>query len=196
MTDALAILDRKKALRVRALVARAQAAAGGGGAAASALAARVAALAIPAGSVVAGYWPLGDEIDPLPLMEALAQGGCRLALPVVTGPDEALEFRSWEPGAALEEGSHGTRHPLPSAATVVPTVVLVPLLAFDARGFRLGYGGGYYDRTLAPLREAGGVVAIGLAYAAQQVPDLPVEGWDQRLDRIVTERGVIEVELG
>ena len=151
-------------------------------------------LGIASGAVVAGYWPLGDEIDPRPLMLALAGQGCRLALPVVTGRGEALAFRAWMAGDALEDGGHGTRHPLARAASLRPAVVLTPLLAFDRKGFRLGYGGGYYDRTLAQLRESGGVVAIGLGFAAQEVAVLPVEPWDQPLDMIATECGVIAVE--
>lgn len=159
-----------------------------------ALATLAPALGIAPGAVVAGYWPLGDEIDPLPLMAELARSGCRLALPAVVAAASPLEFRSWSLGTPLELGPHRTRHPPASAGQVVPDVVLVPLLAFDSRGFRLGYGGGYYDRTLAGLRAAGGFRAIGLAFAAQKIARVPDDGWDQALDMIVTEGGVVTLE--
>ncbi|MGF1461971.1 MAG: 5-formyltetrahydrofolate cyclo-ligase [Maricaulaceae bacterium] len=125
------------------------------------------------GRVVAGYWPLGSEIDPRPLMAALADRGARLALPVVAAAQAPLVFRDWSPGTALEPGPNGTHHPPPSAAQVRPDWVLVPLLGFDSRGVRLGYGGGYYDRTLAALRSEGAVTAVGLAYAGQAVARAP-----------------------
>jgi 5-formyltetrahydrofolate cyclo-ligase len=147
-----------------------------------------------AGAMVAGYWPIGDEIDPLPLMERLAARGSALALPVVAAAGHALDFRAWRPGAPLEAGPHGTRHPPPAAAAAVPAIVLVPLLAFDRRGFRLGRGGGYYDRTLERLRANAQILAIGLAYAAQEVSEVPRDGRDQRLDRVLTEAGWIGLE--
>ena len=180
-------------LRRQAARQRAEAAARSGSAA-TALAEQAAALDLATGTVVAGYWPLGDEIDPRPLMAALAKTGCVLALPVVMGREEVLVFRAWTPGGELEAGGHGTRHPLAQAAVLRPRVVLTPLLAFDRKGFRLGYGGGYYDRTLAELRRTGEVSAIGLGFAAQEVAALPSEPWDQTLDMILTECGVIAVE--
>ena len=137
---------------------------------------------------IAGYWPMREEIDPLPLLDRLAQRGHALALPVVTVRDAPLTFRRWTSGDALEAGAFGTRHPATTAATVVPTVVLVPLLAFDDAGHRLGYGGGHYDRTLQQLRSEGVVIAVGLAYEAQGVHELPVHEADQRLDWVVTEQ--------
>ncbi|KIL97014.1 5-formyltetrahydrofolate cyclo-ligase [Paramagnetospirillum magnetotacticum MS-1] len=140
--------------------------------------------------VVAGYWPLKGEMDPLPLMEALAAEGHLLALPAVTETGGTLEFRPWTPGEVLEPGPHGTRHPS-AASPIVPQALLVPLLAFDRRGFRLGYGGGYYDRTLSDLRRRGAVPAIGLAFAAQEVERVPTDPWDIALDLVATELGVI-----
>ncbi|RAU22189.1 5-formyltetrahydrofolate cyclo-ligase [Paramagnetospirillum kuznetsovii] len=193
MTDSpKTTLDPKTRLRAAATAKRAEAARLLGPAAAEALAAL--ALGIPAGAVVAGYWPLDTEIDPRPLMTSLAASGYELALPVVVGRDRPLAFRAWSPGDELEAGPHGTRHPPAGAAVLRPSVVLTPLLAFDAKGFRLGYGGGYYDRTLALLRSDGQVMAIGLAYSAQRVDAVPAEAWDQKLDKIATELGVIAVE--
>ncbi|MBI3444263.1 MAG: 5-formyltetrahydrofolate cyclo-ligase [Magnetospirillum sp.] len=181
----------KKTLRAAAASIRREAFQSHGLNASLALAALAPVLDIPARAVVAGYWPLGDEIDPLPLLRDLAGRGCILALPVVTETGQPLDFRQWNLDEGLEPGPHGTRHPLAPAPSVIPSVVLVPLLAFDLRGFRLGYGGGYYDRTLARLRQGGGVAAIGLAFAAQEVEEVPAGPWDQRLDRIATEQGMI-----
>jgi 5-formyltetrahydrofolate cyclo-ligase len=184
----------KKAARAHAVAVRAEANRRLGDGAAEALAVSADALGVAAGTVVAGYWPMGDEIDPRPLMLELAKRGCRLALPVVTARGQALEFRTWAPGDELEPGPFGTVHPLASAPHAVPTVLLVPLLAFDRLGFRLGYGGGFYDRTLVSLRAASHLTAIGVAYAAQEVPSVPRDKHDQRLDRVVTEAGVIALE--
>lgn len=162
-----------------------------GPAAGLALAGQATGLGLPAGAVVAGYWPLEGEIDPVPLMESLAARGHVLVLPAVTETGGILEFRRWTPGEALEDGPHGTRHPA-TAPALAPNALLVPLLAFDRRGFRLGYGGGYYDRTLAGLRRDGEVFAVGLAFAAQEVERVPTDPWDIALDRIATEQGVIE----
>lgn len=151
-------------------------------------------LGIGAGSVVAGYWPMGDEIDPRPLMTALTAMDCILALPVVVGRAAPLSFRRWAEGEMLEAGAHGTAHPPATAPEVVPAVVLVPLLGFDRRGFRLGYGGGYYDRTLERLRANAQIKAVGLAFAAQEMAEVPRDGHDQRLDGILTELGLIKPE--
>lgn len=141
------------------------------------------------GSVVAGYMAIGDEADPAPLLGILAQHGCQLALPCVTGPGVALTFRSWGPGEPLTPGAYKIPEPK-NGADLVPDFVLVPLLAFTPDGHRLGYGGGYYDRTLAALRvQKPEILAIGLAFAAQEVTHLPVDPDDQPLDWIVTERG-------
>ena len=145
-----------------------------------------AALAPYAGATLAGYWPMRGEADPLAAMAA-HQGP--LCLPVVTGRAVPLVFRRWD-GGPLTPGPFGTSHPPETAPEVVPQVLIVPMLAFDARLNRLGYGGGYYDRTLAGLRAAGPVVAIGLAWAVQQVAELPVEPTDQPLDVMVTDRDV------
>lgn len=148
------------------------------------------------GTVVSGYWPMGDEADVRPLLAWLAEIGCATALPVVRERAQALEFRLWRPGEALEPGDHGTLHPAADAPAVTPSLVLVPLLAFDGRGHRLGYGGGYYDRTLEALRAAGPIIAVGVAYACQQIEAVPSDGHDQRLDWVATETGVMRLGEG
>lgn len=190
MTDATLPSADKTSMRAAARRTRRAAALSHGPAAALALAGLAEALGLPQGGVVAGYWPLEGEIDPLPLMEALASQGYALALPAVTETGGILEFRRWSPGDGLEAGPHGTSHPA-DGPPVTPAALLVPLLAFDRRGFRLGYGGGYYDRTLGDLRRGGALLAIGLAFAAQEVGCVPTDPWDIPLDMIATEQGVI-----
>lgn len=151
-------------------------------------------LACHPGQVVAGYWPMGDEIDPRPLLDALAGRGVVVVLPVVTARAQPLLFRQWDAGDPLEAGLHGTVHPRAEAPERAPDLLLVPLLAFDAQGFRLGYGGGYYDRTLAGLRARAHVTTVGLAFAAQQVQAVPRDHHDQRLDMILTENGLLKPE--
>ena len=138
-----------------------------------------------------GYAPIGNEMDVFPLLTALAAAGHPCALPVVTGAKTPLIFRQWEPGAPLTEAAFGVAVPAASSPEIVPAVVLVPMLAFDAKCRRIGYGAGYYDRTLAELRAGGPVLAIGIAYADQQVEEIPVDKFDQSLDMIVTERSIL-----
>lgn len=149
------------------------------------------------GRVLAGYMPMRTEIDCLPAMAAhvaAGQGG-RVCVPVIPGPAQALHFHEWTPGARMVAGAFGALIP-EGGAELVPSVLIVPLLAFDRRGFRLGYGGGFYDRTLERLRARGPVTAVGFAFAAQEVAEVPTEPTDQRLDLIVTEAGIIRPEAG
>ena len=139
---------------------------------------------------VAGYWPIRTEIDPRPVMEALSEQGVELCLPEVVARAAPLRFRRWRPGAALAPAGFGLSVPR-DAPEVTPRVLIVPLLAFDAERFRLGYGGGHYDRTLALLRAGGPLRAVGFAYAAQQVAAVPREATDARLDVITTEAGSV-----
>ncbi len=144
----------------------------------------------PAGAVVAGFWPMGPEIDLRPLLHALHARGQPLALPVTPRRGLPLRFRRWAPGEPLAHGPMGTRQP-EAGEEVAPDWLLVPLLAFDRAGRRLGYGGGYYDRTLAALP---GAVAVGVAYAVQEVPDppgVPAGPMDARLPRVATEAGLV-----
>jgi 5-formyltetrahydrofolate cyclo-ligase len=146
----------------------------------------------PAGTVVSAFWPMAGELDLRPLLEALHARGCVCGLPVVVGRNVPLVFRSWEPGVALVTSRFGIAEPAPDRPAVRPRHALVPLLAFDDDGYRLGYGGGFYDRTLALLRGdgAGPLVAIGVGLEAQRRPALPREPFDERLDWLVTEGAV------
>ncbi len=140
------------------------------------------------GTAVSGYWPVGDELDCRPLLHRLVAAGCVVGLPVVVARRSPLAFRAWTPGAAMAAGVLAIPVPAGPVAAVVPSVLIVPLLAFDGSGHRLGYGGGYYDRTLAGLRASGGpVTAVGYGFAAQEVAAVPHGDTDQRLDWIVTE---------
>jgi 5-formyltetrahydrofolate cyclo-ligase len=143
-------------------------------------------LAGQGGKVLSGYMPMRTEIDPLP---AMAAHRGPVGVPVIQGKGLPLRFREWTPGCRMVEGTFKALVP-EEGAWVEPEVLIVPLLAFDARGYRLGYGGGFYDRTLEGLRAKGPVLAVGFAFAAQEVAELPVEPTDQRLDAVVTERGV------
>ncbi len=130
---------------------------------------------------------MGDEADPRALARALAARGCRLALPVVVRPKAPLYFRAWREGDGLTVHAFGMHEPAATAPQLVPDLLLVPLLAFDARGHRLGYGGGFYDRTLASLAAK---LAVGVAFAGQETDALPDQPHDHPLDMVVTETGV------
>jgi 5-formyltetrahydrofolate cyclo-ligase len=147
-------------------------------------------LPIPKGAIVAGYWPLKDEADPRLLMHAVAQRGHKLALPVVDADARTLSFHEWKEGDPTSLNDYGIVEPLAADDPVEPGVILVPLLAFDASGHRLGYGGGYYDRTLERMR----IRAIGIAYAGQEVKELPRGQHDRPLNMILTERGLRRFE--
>jgi 5-formyltetrahydrofolate cyclo-ligase len=141
------------------------------------------------GAPMAGYMPIRTEVDPLPAMAALAAFG-PVGVPVIQGPNQALKFRQWTPGCAMIPGPYGAQVP-EKGVWITPRVVIAPLLAFDRKGGRLGYGGGFYDRTLEALRAAGEITAFGLAFAAQEAEALPLEPTDQPLDAIITDQGVI-----
>ena len=142
------------------------------------------------GAIVSGYWPMRDEADPRALMTALGTKGHPLALPRIAARGAPLQFHRWKMGDAMVVASFGMSEPLPDAERLTPSVLLVPLLAFDADGHRLGYGGGYYDRTLQALRAAAKIVAVGIAYGGLEVAELPHLEHDQKMDLVVTERGV------
>lgn len=146
------------------------------------------------GAFVSGYCAMRSELDPLPLMERLAAAGHPLALPVTPPKGNPLVFRCWKPGAELVEGGFGVCVPDKEAAEVEPDVLLVPLLAFDPEGYRLGYGAGFYDRTLAGLRARKSVTAIGIAYDEQEVENVPHDDYDQRLDWVLMPSGPLRIE--
>ncbi|HTC06908.1 MAG TPA: 5-formyltetrahydrofolate cyclo-ligase [Xanthobacteraceae bacterium] len=183
----------KAELRVAAQVLRDALSAEERKAAAEAIAARKFPLAIAPGTIVSGFMPLKSEINPLPLLQKLAEAGARLALPAIAGRGKPLIMRAWELGAPLDRGQWGIREPKPDAPEVEPDILLVPLLAFDRAGFRIGYGAGYYDMTIHRLRALKPVIAVGIAFAAQEVPKIPTTPRDQRLDLVLTEREVIDL---
>jgi 5-formyltetrahydrofolate cyclo-ligase len=178
----LALAERKAALRAEMLGLRA----GWDAALGARLSAHVlAAEIVPKSAVVAGFWPMPGEIDILPLLHGLHARGHKLCLPETTKMGTALIFRAWAPGAEMLAGRFGTHHP--NGAEIAPDFLLMPLLAFDAAGHRLGYGGGYYDRTLEKLPSA---FRLGCAFAAQQVAHVPVEATDLHLHAVATETGI------
>jgi 5-formyltetrahydrofolate cyclo-ligase len=161
--------------------------------AAETIAARTFPVAVKPGTIVAGFMPMKSELNPLPLMRKLAAAGARLALPAVAGRGKPLIMRAWAFGAPLAAGVWGIREPEPSAPAVAPEIVIVPLLAFDRSGHRIGYGAGYYDLTIAALRATQAVVAIGVAFAAQEIVAVPATPHDAPLDLVLTEREVIDL---
>ncbi len=165
-------------------------------AAADAIAARAFPLAITPGAIVSGFMPMRSEINPLPLMQKLSEAGAQLALPAVAGRGKPLVMRAWAWGEPLDRGQWGIREPKPEATELEPDILLVPLLAFDRTGHRIGYGAGYYDMTIARLRAIKPVTAIGVAFAAQEVAKVPATERDARLDLVLTERETIDLRGG
>jgi 5-formyltetrahydrofolate cyclo-ligase len=145
-----------------------------------------------AGLIVSGFLPLKSEINPVPLLRKLADAGARLALPVVAGKGKPLIMRAYAFGDTLAAGVWGIREPKVEAPAVDPDILLVPLLAFDRRGHRIGYGAGYYDMTIHALRAKKSIVAVGIAFAAQEIAEVPTTPRDARLDLVLTEREVID----
>ncbi|WP_109466469.1 5-formyltetrahydrofolate cyclo-ligase [Albibacillus kandeliae] len=178
--------DIKAAARTAAFARRKAAHAAAGGAGAAHLSEILAGYR---GVALAGYLPIRTEIDPLPAMEEAAAHG-PVGVPVIRAAGQPLVFSRWEPGAALVPGPFGAHVPA-EEVLVEPEILIVPLVAFDARGGRLGYGGGFYDRTLQGLRARRAVLAIGFAYDAQEAEALPLEETDQPLDMIVTESRIL-----
>ena len=188
----LGVLDQKSIVRESMLSLRKSIDAGQAADAAS----RVVALALSlieryGPRVVSGYVPMRDELDCLPLLSAIAEQGIATVAPVMVAKGERLIFRLWRPGDPLVPAAFGVSEPSSSAPRLEPDLLFVPLAAFDAEGFRLGYGGGFYDRTLAALRALKPVAAIGLAYDEQRVDQVPREPTDARLDAILTPYGLL-----
>jgi 5-formyltetrahydrofolate cyclo-ligase len=182
----------KKDLRVATLAKRDALPAPERAAAADTIAARMFPVPIPADAVVSGYSPMKSELNPVPLMRMLADLGAQLALPVVAGRGKPLIMRAWTFGAPLSLGVWGIREPTADAPEVFPDIMLVPLATFDRAGHRIGYGAGYYDMTIARIRAMKPVIAIGLAFAAQEADKVPAEPHDALLDLVLTEKDVID----
>ena len=151
-------------------------------------------IALPLDATVSAYAAIGDEADPAPLLQALRARGYKIALPRVAGRGKPLEFHGYEPGSSLVPGGFGLSEPARDWPKAEPDILIVPLLAFDARGYRIGYGAGFYDRTLAKLRAARAVLAIGFAFAGQEFETVPYDQNDQRLNWVVTENGAREFQ--
>jgi 5-formyltetrahydrofolate cyclo-ligase len=186
------IEQAKAALRREAVARRDALPADMRAAAAQAIATRPFPVAIPPGGIVSGFMPLKSEINPIPLLRNLAEAGARLALPAVAGKGKPLIMRAFAFGETLASGVWGIREPKPDAPQVDPDILIVPLLAFDRRGHRIGYGAGYYDMTITALRATKPIVAVGVAFAIQEIADVPNTPRDARLDLVLTENEVID----
>jgi 5-formyltetrahydrofolate cyclo-ligase len=184
--------DTKPVLRAEALARRDALPAQARAAAAQEVAARPLPVPVRPGMVVSGFSPMRSEFNPVPLMRRFADAGAALALPVVAGRGRPLIMRAWAFGEPLVAGVWGIRQPPPEAPEVLPDLLLVPLAAFDRAGHRIGYGAGYYDMTINRLRSMKDVVAIGVAFAAQEIPRVPATPRDAALDLVLTEREVID----
>ncbi|HVX99803.1 MAG TPA: 5-formyltetrahydrofolate cyclo-ligase [Pseudorhodoplanes sp.] len=164
--------------------------------AAAAVAGRPLPVAVNAGMIVSGYSPIRSEINPIPLLRKFADAGAQLALPAVQGPGKPLTMRTWSFGGPLVAGVWDIKEPPPQAPEVFPDVMIVPLAAFDRSGHRIGYGAGYYDMTIARIRSMKPVVAIGLAFAAQEIARVPATPFDAQLDLVLTEKEEIDFRKG
>jgi 5-formyltetrahydrofolate cyclo-ligase len=193
VSEALSIDQRKVTVRRESVARRDAIPPAERAKAAERIAARPFPVAIAPGAIVSGFSPLKSEINPVPLMRKLADAGARLALPVVAGRGKPLIMRAWAFGEPLDRGVWGIREPKAEAPEVAPDILLVPLLAFDRQGRRLGYGAGYYDMTIAKLRAMKAVLAVGIAYAAQEIDAVPVTPRDARLDLVLTEHETIDL---
>jgi 5-formyltetrahydrofolate cyclo-ligase len=182
----------KSNLRAAALAARDALTVEQRAAAAHAVAERGLPIEITRGAVVSGYSPIRSEIDPVPLMRKLAGQGAQLALPAVMARGKSLAFRAWSAGDRLMLGPLGILEPSPAATELIPDIMLVPLAAFDRAGHRIGYGAGHYDYTLAHLRKLKHIIAVGLAFAAQEIVAVPALPHDVALDCVLTETEVLD----
>jgi 5-formyltetrahydrofolate cyclo-ligase len=192
MPDVIEIQNQKPALRAAALTLRDALPAAERQAAAETIAARPFPVAVKPGVIVSGFMPMKTEINPVPLLRKLSDAGAQLALPAIAGRGKALIMRAWSFDAPLKSGQWGIREPMPEAPEVAPDIVIVPLAAFDRTGHRIGYGAGYYDMTINALRAKKKVIAIGIAFAAQEISRVPATERDARLDLVLTEREAID----
>jgi 5-formyltetrahydrofolate cyclo-ligase len=186
--------DEKRAERTRALARRARHALHGKDAALRLAEHGLGFLPAASGAIVSGFSAIRDEIDAGALLQRLAGEGFRLALPVMQGKGKPLLFRAWAPGDEMGRATWGIAEPLPSRPVLEPDVVLVPLLAFDTQGYRLGYGGGFYDRTLASLRARKSIIAVGIGYDELRIDAVPHLDYDQRLDWVLTPSGPLRCQ--
>jgi 5-formyltetrahydrofolate cyclo-ligase len=186
------ISEQKAQLRAEALAKREALPAQQRLAAAQAIAAREFPVKLAAGTVVSGFSPMKSEINPVPLLRKLADAGAQLALPVIVQRGQPLIMRAWKFGDPFKAGQWGIREPVAEAAEVAPDILIVPLAAFDRHGHRIGFGAGYYDMTIKALRAKKLVTAIGIAFAAQEIPRVPSTERDARLDLVLTEHEVID----
>jgi len=188
------LIDQQKAeLRKAAFARRDAMPAAERQAAAEAVAARPFPVPLAPGKIVSGFSSIKTEINPLPLMRRLEAAGARLALPVIAGRGKPLIMRAYAFGQELNAGVWGIREPKADAPEVDPDILIVPLVAFDRHGHRIGHGAGYYDMTINRLRAIKPVVAVGIAYAAQEFDEVPTTSRDARLDLVLTERDVIDL---
>jgi 5-formyltetrahydrofolate cyclo-ligase len=195
MSDLTETQQVKAQLRAQALALRDALPAAVRAAAAAAIAGRAFPVKIAAGMIVAGFSPMKTEINPIPLLRKLADAGASLALPAIAGRGHPLIMRAWHFGAPLASGQWGIREPTPEAAEVAPDILIVPLACFDRTGHRIGYGAGYYDMTINALRAKKPVIAIGIAFAAQEIPKVPATERDAQLDLVLTERETIDFRV-
>jgi 5-formyltetrahydrofolate cyclo-ligase len=192
MPDLTVTQSAKAVLRAEALARRDALPAAERQAAAEAIAARGLPVEVTPATIVSGFMPMKTEINPLPLLHKLSDAGAQLALPAIAGRGKPLIMRAWKFGDPLKAGQWGIREPVPEAPEVAPDILIVPLAAFDRACHRIGYGAGYYDMTINALRATKKVIAIGIAFAAQEIPKVPATEHDAPLDLVLTEREVID----
>jgi 5-formyltetrahydrofolate cyclo-ligase len=185
--------EQKTRLRAEALSLRKKIWLKSGGSAAQAIAGKGVPLIQSFGlsGAIGGYHAIRAELDPLPLLAALHANGFCIALPCVSEGDDALTFREWMPGSDLKRGKFGVAEPAATQPATQPSILFVPLVAFDRKGNRLGYGAGYYDASLRDMRARQPVLAIGVAFDEQEFPDIPREPQDEPLDMILTPKRVL-----
>jgi len=195
MSDSTQPDTPKARLRAAALARRDALPPGERAAAAETIAARVLPVAFKRGQIVSGFMPMQSEINPLPLLRKFAAAGAKLALPAIAGRGKPLIMRAYTFGDELARGQWGIREPKPQARAVDPDILLVPLACFDRAGHRIGFGAGYYDMTINALRAKKAITAIGVAFATQEIPQVPATERDARLDLVLTERELIDFRM-
>jgi 5-formyltetrahydrofolate cyclo-ligase len=186
------ITEQKSSLRAAALALRDALPPQQRQQAAEAIAARALPVDVKPGTIAAAFMPMKTEINPLPLLRKFAAAGAQLALPCIDGRGRPLIMRAWKFGDEFKAGQWGIREPVPEAPQVQPNILIVPLACFDRAGHRVGYGAGYYDMTIHALRAQKPIIAIGIAFAAQEIAGVPATEHDERLDLVLTEKEVIE----